>query len=146
GLVAVAHGRVDVPVADVERHGDDMLCLGVVEGPGAESDLRDGVTVVEGDWRWRHAQEPKPNNHPTMAPPTISGTGWTLKRTVAMRLRTAISHNGQAALMVFTSPAPLSATAPTVVPRALGAKSHATSNSKATTTGRMPSMPACSHG
>ncbi len=48
-LVAVAHGGVDVAVAGLDGVGGHRLHLGVVQRPGAEADLGDGVAVVHGD-------------------------------------------------------------------------------------------------
>ena len=61
GLVAVFGCRVDVPVAESRGFDDGPRNLDVVERPGAQTDLRDGGSVVEFDFG---------NGHPfRLAPP-----------------------------------------------------------------------------
>jgi hypothetical protein len=57
GLVAVVDGRVDQPVAVLERAGDGLDRFLTSEAGGAEADRRDGRAVVElaGGGREAHA-------------------------------------------------------------------------------------------
>ena len=50
-LVAVFHGRIDVPVPGFHGTDDGGSHLIVVQRPGAEPQLRDAVTVIERDER-----------------------------------------------------------------------------------------------
>ena len=55
GLVAVVHGRVDQPVAVLERTGHGRDRVVAAQTGGAEADRRDGGAVVELAWGGRKA-------------------------------------------------------------------------------------------